>query len=592
MIDKAPLFLLVSLVLFGTQGCSTNGDSKNKAKKAAIDQSSIEESQPGGSYSDSCIKDSIEWQTPMLSADCKYSTTTPKSSGSSHSTLDYSKCKAGSTVSNFNGGLVCDYPAPPKGSYMEFCYQTSYVDGILKVYCPYRYGEKQFGPYRWAYFSLDYVKKCEPGSVVNYSTNGDLFCAEKKKPLTPTEFENMVRSQLWIENNRKKGFGEHKLEIINHTNLTLSITPQFKKALPDNGQVVADIPATEITLAPGKQTQYAYTVGVKPDFFSTPSLIYELQVTNVDYPDNTIAINLAIAPEVSISDFITISLAEQSEQEKKHNEITCQQVPVDYVDPKAYPILCHSRKLKGANIVRYVPLIINPVPPFENWQVQNFIDNGGLKSVYQQTGVLNHQNVPKKSILQCAKNGKCSPKHDEDIPDDPSVTPPAVFNPFYGLIPALIGSLIPSINVFPPNNDEPVDPEDPDQQTLTLYNIRRPDLMDPRTRVDTLQVVCFSDTDEACVGALEITGVELQRTDTNIMTTVGALIAPDNAQYYPNGKINKGQTLEVGDKREVAYQITPKSNMQYVEGHYQVTYQDTKGQKQSYESTKFGGIMD
>ena len=144
------------------------------------------------------------------------------------------------------------------------------------------------------------------------------------------------------------------------------------------------------------------------------------------------------------------------------------------------------------------------------------------------------------------------------------------------------------------------DPEsDPERKTktevITAYVTRTPSVMDPETRVDTLHVICETDNCDDNDG-VTIDDVNLIREDSHLDGNQ-ALVAPFNPSYYPDGQIKSGEFLKIGDKRDIAYQITPASDGQLVEAHYKIDYttktdnpKDTK--EGSYKSDTFGGRMD
>ncbi|MEY4503992.1 MAG: hypothetical protein RL154_284 [Pseudomonadota bacterium] len=120
---------------------------------------------PTGSYTQSCIK--ITWNSPVLSAECNAGGYVPTS-------LNYSTCVPGSTVSNINGILTCDILANPipSGSYTQSCVRSSisWNYPMLSADC----SSSAYG-YTINSNPLNY-STCAPNSTVSVSQYGVLVC--------------------------------------------------------------------------------------------------------------------------------------------------------------------------------------------------------------------------------------------------------------------------------------------------------------------------------------------------------------------------------------------------------------------------------
>ncbi len=129
-----------------------------------------------------------------------------------------------------------------------------------------------------------------------------------------------------------------------------------------------------------------------------------------------------------------------------------------------------------------------------------------------------------------------------------------------------------------------------DEPDVVLEVERRPDLMDPVTRVDTVHAACIGD--DCGADAIVIDAVE------RIDDEGHGFEAPPREQirrYAPDGELSAGMTLAPAGRRnraELAWRITDASQGAYVESHYEIVYHGRDGRRRRYVSPNFGGILE
>ena len=376
-------------------------------------------------------------------------------------------------------------------------------------------------------------------------------------------FDRTVRSHLQVTNQRASGLGPHTMTIRNTSALTLRIEPRLVGQWPKSGNGI-DVELGPLRLGPNAQQDIAYTISTNDAADADPFRMarrYELQVSADDAPTTTTTVPLVLSASLDPAGIVRV----RTPAVGPSGSYVCAAAELGHVPQPLWPV--HCRNTLAAVQARSFPLELHlgEADPLQHAYLRRL-----------QLDHLYHTRYEDGSTepLNCASSCTIDFSHGRNLFDYVPGRPELghVLEPLLEGLPRISRSML---------------GEEPD---IVLEVERRPDLMDPTTRVDTIQAVCLGN--DCGSGAIVIDAIE--RVDD-----VGHGFAPpprdEIRRYAPDGELSPAMILSPAgprDRAEVAWRITDASGGAYVESHYEIRYHATDGQPRRLVSPGFGGILE
>lgn len=380
-------------------------------------------------------------------------------------------------------------------------------------------------------------------------------------------FERTVASQLLLSNNEATSLGAHIATLRNTSRTALQIEPRGVEDWPKQGNGI-DASLGPLRLEPGASFDIHYTIGLNDSRQHNPFLmskVFRVEVSPAATPGTRSMVSLALSARVDAAQVLRLSAPELGEA----GSYRCAVAELDHTPAQLRPLHCHN-VLPDAQAGAY-PLGVHAELSADAADPGRFSHLRPLRlDQLYRTRYVDGSTEPLSCRYPCAVD--CS-RGAQDV----AITPTK----------ARLGyTLEPLVPGLPPISRRMFG----DEADLVLEVERRPDLMDPLTRVDTVHAACIGS--DCGADAIVIDSIEL-------IDDVGrGFAAPPREEirrYAPDGELSSGMTLAPAgprDKAEVAWRITDASRGSYVESHYVIRYHGRDGRPRRFVSPGFGGILE
>ena len=380
-------------------------------------------------------------------------------------------------------------------------------------------------------------------------------------------FDKEVAAHLLVTDNEATSAGTHHAVLRNTGGTALHIEPCSVDAWPKQGNgLEASLGA--FRLEPGGSAELRYTVGLNESREHDPfvmSRVFRLEVSPQGKPGPRSSVKLSLSARLDPAQLLQVSTPAPGDgggyrcaaSELEHTPqalrpLHCHNVVPD-AQAQAYPLDLHAELTRAAL----------DAPP------ASYAHPLWLDRLYR-TRYVDGSSEALNCRYGCAIDFSRGVQDVEVAPLKPGLG--YVLEPLVAGLPAISRRML---------GDEP---------DLVLEVERWPDLMDPRTRVDTIQASCVGDDCGADV--IVIDAVELV---DDVGRGFAAPPADEMRRYAPDGVLSSGMTLSAAGPREraeLAWRITDGSAGSYVESHYVIDYHGRDGRARRYVSPGFGGILE
>ena len=380
-------------------------------------------------------------------------------------------------------------------------------------------------------------------------------------------FDKEVAAHLLVTDNEATSAGTHHAVLRNTGGTALHIEPCSVDAWPKQGNgLEASLGA--FRLEPGGSAELRYTVGLNESREHDPfvmSRVFRLEVSPQGKPGPRSSVKLSLSARLDPAQLLQVSTPAPGDgggyrcaaSELEHTPqalrpLHCHNVVPD-AQAQAYPLDLHAELTRAAL----------DAPP------ASYAHPLWLDRLYR-TRYVDGSSEALNCRYGCAIDFSRGVQDVEVAPLKPGLG--YVLEPLVAGLPAISRRML---------GDEP---------DLVLEVERRPDLMDPRTRVDTIQASCVGD--DCGADAIVIDAVELV---DDVGRGFAAPPADEMRRYAPDGVLSSGMTLSAAGPREraeLAWRITDGSAGSYVESHYVIDYHGRDGRARRYVSPGFGGILE
>ena len=396
-------------------------------------------------------------------------------------------------------------------------------------------------------------------------------------------FVNEIRAHLAVENNETESLGAQTAYIGNFSGMTLHFQPDQVEDWPVEGNGI-EARVDPFDLAPGAVRAVPFTVRTNTGPRANPFVMsrkVRMLVTDKGRPERQVPWTLALSARVNVEHLLRVTAPAVGEAES----YICAAAPLEHTPPHLWPVHCRNALpdeqadrhplILRFSVVRPSDLAyIRPLPKEALYQVQDVDATAAPPSAAQPSASQPSAAAAPEAELEQAG---AQPLDLAQGSQTWSVTPQPGRS--FRLTPVVPG--LPRISRR----------EHHEEADVVLELERRPDLMDPRTRVDTVRAACIGD-DCGDDNAIVIDAIE--RVD-DIGHGFDAPPPDEAGRYAPDGLLQPGTRLSPGgsrDKAEVAWRITDDSQGAYVESHYVIRYHDREGRQSSLRSSHFGGIVE
>ena len=381
-------------------------------------------------------------------------------------------------------------------------------------------------------------------------------------------FANAVRAHLDSDNSDTEFLGPQSTYVSNTSDMTLHFDLLQVEDWPTTGNgIEAHVDSFDLAPRSGRSIDFTIRTNSTPD--ANPFVMsrkFRMLVSEKGRPERRVPWTLALSAHLDVGRLLRVSVPEVGEA----GSYTCAAARLAHTPPHLQPV--HCRNARDDALADSHPLILTLY--LTRASDRPYIEPLPMQALYRVRDA------------------------------EPSAAAPidaGAEHPGAGLIDLAQGSQTWSVTPQPGRSFvlEPVVPGLPrisrrkhgEEADVVLELDRRPDLMDPLTRVDAVQAACIS-TDCSEANAVEIDAIE--RVD-DIGHGFYAPPPDEAARYAPDGELRPGMRLSPGgahDKAEVAWRITDGSQGRYVESHYVIRYHDRDGRGYSLVSSRFGGILE
>ncbi len=386
-------------------------------------------------------------------------------------------------------------------------------------------------------------------------------------------FANKVRAHLETDDADTDFLGPHFTYLINTSGMSLHFEPIQVEDWPTTGNgIEADIGSFDV--APRSARVIHYTIHTNSNPYANPFVMsrkFRMLVWEQGKPELRVPWTLTLMAHVDVTRVLRVSLPAVGDD----GSYTCATAQLEHMPPHLQPVHCRNARDDARADSHPLILTLDLVDPSDGRYIQPLL----MQALYRVRDAAPCAAAP----IDAGADSRDPQRPDADRIDLAqgsqtwSVTP----QPGRSFV---LEPVVPGL----PRIDRRRHGEEGD---VVLELVRRPDLMDPRTRVDTVQAACIG-TDCAEDNALEIDAIE--RVD-DIGHGFDAPPPDDASRYAPDGELRPGMRLSPGSaqgKAEVAWRITDGSQGRYVESHYVVRYHDRDGHRFSLVSSPFGGILE
>ena len=379
-----------------------------------------------------------------------------------------------------------------------------------------------------------------------------------------TAFDKSVRAHLQVAGESATTLGPHTATITNHADRALDFRLLRVVGRPAQGNgLQAEVGS--FRLAPSAQQPIRYVVYTNAQrqdhpFGMSKTATWEVSPAGSRVPATTVT--LVLSAHLDVGRILQVAVPRTGEDAS----YTCTPAGLDHTPPQLRPVHCRNA-LSDAQAGAY-PLNVYLAPL--NPEDQPYIRPLWVDRLYR-TRYVDGRVEPLNCPCECEVDFSSGKRAYSFLPANPRLG--------YVLEPVVPG--LPWISRRM-HGDEP---------DVVLEVERRPDLMDPLTRVDTLHAACIG------TGCGADAGIVID--DFELVDDLGhgfATPPPDELRRYaPDGALAVGMTLAPDgprDKAEAVFRITEGSQGRYVESHYRVRYHGRDGIAREFTSEGFGGVLE
>ena len=377
-------------------------------------------------------------------------------------------------------------------------------------------------------------------------------------------FANQVRAHLQVTGNETHSLGPHIATITNRGDRALDFRLLRVVDRPAQGNgLQAEI--GDFRLAPAAQQQIPYVVFTNAERQDHPfgmSRIATWKVSPADSPVPATTVTLVLSAHLDVGAILQVAVPRTGEDAS----YTCTPAELEHTPPRLRPVHCRNA-LPDAQAGAYpLNVYLAPLDP----QDQPYIRPLWVDRLYR-TRYVDGRVEPLNCPCECEVDFGSGKRAYSFLPANPRLG--------YVLEPVVPG--LPWIGRRM-HGDEP---------DVVLEVERRPDLMDPLTRVDTVHA--------ACIGADCGADAGIVIDDFELVDDLGhGFATPPPGElwrYAPDGALAVGMTLSPAgprNKAEVVFRITEASQGSYVESHYRIRYHGRDGVAREFTSQGFGGVLE
>ncbi len=376
-------------------------------------------------------------------------------------------------------------------------------------------------------------------------------------------FDRTVRSQLQVTNQRASGLGPHTMTIRNTSAMTLRIEPRLVDQWPKSGNGI-DVELGPLRLEPNAKQDVRYTISTNDASDSDPFRMirrYTLQVSADDAPTSTTQVPLVLSATLHPAELVRV----RTPAVGPAGSYVCAAAELEHLPQPLWPVHCRNTAAAAQAGAYPLELHLSEADPLQH----AYLHSLRLDHLYR-TRYVDGSTEP----LNCASSCTIDFARGRNLFD------------YLPTRPELAHELEPLLEGLPRISRRMLG-EEPD---VVLEVERRPDLMDPMTRVDTIQAVCIGN--DCGSGTIVIDAID------RIDDVGHGFAAPPRGEvrrYAPDGQLQAGMILSPAgprDRAELAWRITDQSGGAYVESHYEIRYHAGDGRPRRLVSPGFGGILE
>ncbi len=384
-------------------------------------------------------------------------------------------------------------------------------------------------------------------------------------PVTGSGMDKFIRAHVKVENQTATRLGPHTLTLTNGTGRPLDFRLLRIEDRPARGNGI-EARIDSFHLEPMAQQQIPYTVSTNADpqdhpFGMSRTIAWEVTPTDRRALGSS-TVTVVLSAHLDVARILRVAVPAVGEAAS----YKCAAVRLEQTPPELWPVHCRNA-LADAQAGAYpLNVYLSPVDPAD----LPYIRPLWVDRLYR-TRYVDGREEPLNCPCECEVDFAGGKHGYSFLPANPRLG--------YVLEPVVPG--LPWIS-------RRMQGDEPD---VVLEVERRPDLMDPLTRVDTLHAACLGPT---CSADDAIVIDEVERVD-DVEHGFAPPPPAESRRYAPNGEIGPGTTLTPGgphDKGEVAFRITDAAPGRYVESHYVVRYHGRGGMPREFTSPHFGGILE